>query len=1479
MPLPGGGGDDGVYITIFLVVIGVLTGLYVAGILDEFLPDSMRWKKIAPPLKVQLISPTQRIQKVDAILKEDGLPSVDDILAEDPDANPRDHAKSVQPIIIVNEALDCAVVPVMGDQCPEGYETFKRACAEGFCCKLKEDAVEDVIEKATGLPTGFVVGVGFELIFSAVLSKMIGVVSNAIREALVKLVSKTTSKTVSKVAGKMLMIMTKAQAGPVGWVIMAADMINLLVDIYDPRGYNQFGSNVAFKATRDKLEQMFVSEMKTVMPGPPFLYPWVSVLTKQIKDPDGKDSTIMAQAVFMEMVTSFDWLVANEPAQFERVVKAAEEAAITFENGNKCAALTDACSTHKDRSACINDPSDSCAFAEGKCMYSNWFEGGIALVPLHVRDRHFFDAVKELDEESSKLIKIFDRKKHRWFKGMHDLPYAITLTEKGRDKVNKERQTADAPVAVMTKHYRDIGNGMWKNVEKNVDAEGMEHVNFGGKKIFTSIENVPKMVDKTIPEPLCMITMGEILRAICEDPKTGGIEDLGPLLAEKMKTPTKGDPDLPRDNLEPARYGVTFDWNLFRCNYTKAYCDRVGLETFTNQFGETDCKLRSGQGWGEMLFGTTLTREVVGTFESFGETLDALFNPKRHGTVLEGGECKLFTECQGHTDRRKDKLMSCCPKDKKEGEAIRNHLLIGAALTLAGPMAPIVFTATGQTRFLRTCQKMQWTSSGGAVSVPWCPYDAFNPKLGSPIDDGMICGRLTTCERCKSDHNEFWYSKGFTACGREPAWVDGKVCGPGTTCKKCANGSSRWDDGMHRCGPRVAGTTQKVGEACSYDRHCIAHTSTEEGSRTKCCLGKCALAEKSGPGVWWCPGNTPSTVKVGDPCNRKQACIAHTATTDQTGCCEAGEWSDKSNKTCQVMYESSPGIWWCPKDPNKPTRAGSLTKGTQCKRKQDCSGHTSKTEQTGCCEAGDWSDKSTKTCQSMEKINGFWYCPKDPDKPVQEGSITKGQPCTNIRQCEGFTSRTEPTGCCEVNYSDKNIKTCQAKVRKGAVWYCPQDPNLNANELGGACDIDQHCIAHTSTIENERTKCCDKKCTKAVWSEAAWWCPKNATSTLSEGQPCGRLEACIGHTSMTEPTGCCEVNWSDKENKTCQKKVRKNAWWYCPKDPAVNKSVVDGNCNNSSNCQGNLVCCNNKCQEGVTAYNTVHKQCPETCRGYLTWPQGTCGMTWNTNISGQCNTCGENDRDKAWCNGCFTERPKDREANTKYCAMYDCGGNGYNKILTNPSRCEKFIDRPKINGNCNGWSNCNDKWKVSTADQSKCYWDEWINQTCSERYECSGGSWMYNGKCYLNTSTAKFLGRYCTAGLTEINGRCHGKGHGRTVRSCGCPSEFEKNNNKCKKVHYQNRTCTSYNQINGICPNGWEINPLNRNKCVHRKDATCTQENWRNCDLTWTRSSDGSHCEKPGTCPSGYSSVGNLCRKNGGCANGWSKKDNHCLKN
>lgn len=64
------------------------------------------------------------------------------------------------------------------------------------------------------------------------------------------------------------------------------------------------------------------------------------------------------------------------------------------------------------------------------------------------------------------------------------------------------------------------------------------------------------------------------------------------------------------DKIIPTAYGVNFDYNAGICNYTKKYCDRYGMK-----FKGNDCVMHPGAKTAEMIFGPTITRSSISSWE------------------------------------------------------------------------------------------------------------------------------------------------------------------------------------------------------------------------------------------------------------------------------------------------------------------------------------------------------------------------------------------------------------------------------------------------------------------------------------------------------------------------------------------------------------------------------------------------------------------------------------------------------------------------------------------------------------------------------------------------------------------------------------------------------------------------------------------------------------------------------------------------
>ena len=63
--------------------------------------------------------------------------------------------------------------------------------------------------------------------------------------------------------------------------------------------------------------------------------------------------------------------------------------------------------------------------------------------------------------------------------------------------------------------------------------------------------------------------------------------------------------------LNPAVYGVTFNYERGECNFTHEYCKRLGLK-----FKGNECKMREGQKEAELILGPTITRTYIRDWEN-----------------------------------------------------------------------------------------------------------------------------------------------------------------------------------------------------------------------------------------------------------------------------------------------------------------------------------------------------------------------------------------------------------------------------------------------------------------------------------------------------------------------------------------------------------------------------------------------------------------------------------------------------------------------------------------------------------------------------------------------------------------------------------------------------------------------------------------------------------------------------------------------
>lgn len=998
-------------ITLTITLIILLTSLRTSAPLNTTIGDSSNSNRL-----------------IDVALRDRYNTSLDELT----DGNGLGLPPSTRAIDIINIGLDCAIKPIDGDQCPEGYVAARRTCREGYCCMLKDSP--ELNNAMTVIAVNFGINLIASEIFEQVVTKPIlkkvtakgfgKLVNEGAEKAIAKVSASLTARMTAKVVATTAALPAKVAksaakaSNPIGAAIMLLELINMSIDLYDPRGYMQYTSSEAFSAVRDAAEYQFISALKEVLPGPPFIYPVHGVLTDKVKTADG-EMTLVEFATSAESSTSIAWLKAKRPDVFERVIVAAIEAEINVTSDtNTCQSNSDACTSYTTAESCVADPSGVCTFASGRCVNSNFVQGLLDAVPLAVRDAHFIAAVKSKSPASAELITIFDRRVHTWFKGPLEFPYAVSLSAKGQDRVNKARVEKVEPTAFITRSYRDVGTGTWTLREKNVDVDGVSDAS-KTNTLLNTITTVPRMIEKTMPAPLCLMTMNDFLRSLCEDEKSGGIEQAAKINHDLgMEDPSPLAPTQ-RDNLNPGLHGVRLDPNTATCKFTKAYCAHAGLAPVTNRFGHLDCEMPPGQGSAELIFGTTLVRSLVASAENAKLTLAGMLNPANYYKKKPGETCHSLSECDGVQHRVAGKYVSCCPATAEIGQKVleltgAGAMAMGATwLTMGASTIAAMALFDKAAQLPRTCQVMDWTRTG-ALQTPYCPFDPLSPMKGPPIKDGELCGVATTCERCAAKTQSFWKSKGFTACGIEPRWENGTRCGPGVTCSMCKNGSSAWDDGAHRCGPRVAGTTVALGGACAYSTHCLSYNDTNAGKRTMCCDGKCTLAVADN-GAWYCPGGILGKTKEGGACKIGGTCEGFTSATERIGCCDG---------VC-TKQKKVDGLWKCPSELVKDKPDGTVCAATECLRCKNPSSFWYVTNRIACGREPSWRDGTT--CAAGTSCNS---CVNKKSSVWSDGKV----------RC-GVQGKTWPDGklCAKGTTCERYCINPATAWRNGS-WYCGKQP-------------------------------------------------------------------------------------------------------------------------------------------------------------------------------------------------------------------------------------------------------------------------------------------------------------------------------------------------------------------------------------------------------------------------------------------------------
>ena len=586
---------------------------------------------------------------------------------------------------------------------------------------------------------------------------------------------------------------------------------------------------------------------------------------------------------------------------------------------------------------------------------------------------------------------------------------------------------------------------------------------------------------------------------------------------------------------------------------------------------------------------------------------------------------------------------------------------------------------------------------------------------------------------------------------------------------------------------------------------CVVETASPGvgGGTTKltagspCILGTTCKNCESGSTFWWTKGG--------------HACGSEETLDDGTPCLEG--------TTCKVCR--SPATQWS--DGYKcGTETKSSADGTPCAAGTTC---------LKCINPSSiWSNGRVQC--GTERLDDGMICIKD-------------STCRNCKSGSSTYWWTKAADACGAEEKLVNGQTCAAGttcnacaspatfwMSKGSMM-CGTEPGLDDGQLCDEATTCKRCTSKKATRWSDGFKCgeeartledgttCAKgtTCLKCKSGKSTYWWAKSADACgdeqkLADGQTCAAGTTCNACTNTS-------TLWSDglhkcgRETKTsvdgtpcavgttCLKCINPSSMWSnglvrCGTEP---KSAEGASC---GACQAGLLCCSGKCVKEARASAGAIAQCPADCRGAVTWPLGTCGRTWNTNITSRCEKCKWNDRSTGACAGCLDESTAQKtDTNGTRClenkTTYSCP-SGYSrdgvvctKRWTEKGACKKSTTSSTCKcskGSCaNGGCYDNGKFQWGVIPQYT------TKTTCVEHHDLHKIDTRNASASTTCTSSVKT----CPAFYNLVGDSCHHQ----TARTCASGYRLYMTpdaGNKCVKV--------------GECASGWTKHAASSEHCI-----------------------------------------------------------------
>jgi hypothetical protein len=455
--------------------------------------------------------------------------------------------------------------PMAGGTCPRNFSLD----TDLGCCMPEGSPMPSTADVMRDLALDLVKSIIIDELIEELILRSIQLLQRLLMAKLIALAIKTGSKMLMKLA-------TMAMAGPVGWALMAFDMLSMALDFLDPKGYDMFSANSVLQRKAEigaYTQWTYTSLDKRSWP--------VMISMEQIWP-----------TVYENFIT---------PALMEKYELPA------------FALLLDEYGSRETLSALVEAADGS--FGKAFEPHMDAVQGKNPAERDELIISALRDGINENEQEDVMLIPAMS------------LPdrIGITITQKKCEKWNKQNlpawlQFLNNLTGTETNKYVSKTGKLVPN--EDADGNPLPPAPFANWTDWCYVPDEERMITETWSEgepPMKKVKLKDLKEVKANNPS--GADVWCALDSSEMSScfamctgKKERESDLGKEDFvsDPSKFGV--HWKNGECIYTKKYCESVNLE-----FKNNDCKMYAGQGAAEAIFGATITREFVDWGNDIGE--------------------------------------------------------------------------------------------------------------------------------------------------------------------------------------------------------------------------------------------------------------------------------------------------------------------------------------------------------------------------------------------------------------------------------------------------------------------------------------------------------------------------------------------------------------------------------------------------------------------------------------------------------------------------------------------------------------------------------------------------------------------------------------------------------------------------------------------------------------------------------------------